>query len=113
MTLYSRLRYLFEHRAIHVTRRGLMIAAAIVAVLLVSLVTIDLGPGVRRMAEERGSTAIKRPIHIGRLSIHLLTGRVFVDNVVDRGAQAVGSSLLHGQRIWPWRSIGRRSCAGR
>jgi TamB, inner membrane protein subunit of TAM complex len=85
VNLSIRLRQLIQHRAIHVTRRGLMIAAAILAVMLVSLVTIDLGPAVRRMAEARGSQALKRPIHIGKLSIHLLTGSVLVDNISIEG----------------------------
>lgn len=111
MTLYSRLRRLFEHRAIHVTRRGLMIAAAIVAVLLVSLVTIDLGPAARKIAEERGSTAIKRPIHIGRLSIHLLTGRVLVDNVVIEGLKPSDRPFFTATHVavtLDWASLLRR-----
>jgi hypothetical protein len=113
--LHARLRRLYQHRAFHVTfhvtRRGLMIAAAIVAVLLVSLVTIDLGPAARKLAEDRGSQAIKRPLHIGALSIHLLTGRVFVDNITIEGLKPSDRPFFTARQLvvaLDWATLVRR-----
>src|SRR5579862_2004376 len=54
--------------------------AAILAVAIVTSITVDLGPAVRRAAEDAGSKQWKRPIHIGRLSIRLFGGRFVVDD---------------------------------
>jgi len=62
-----------------------MLVAALLAVGIVVSVTIDLGPVAREAAESAGSKAIERPIHIGRLAIHLLTGRFVVDDLVIDG----------------------------
>ena len=62
-----------------------MIVAALLAVGIVVSVTIDLGPVAREAAETAGSKAIERPIHIGRLAIHLLTGRFVVEDLVIDG----------------------------
>src|SRR4051812_16980152 len=59
---------------------GVSVAAAIIAVALVVSLTVDLGPSVRVYAERAGSDEIERPVHIGRLSIHLLTGRFIVED---------------------------------
>ena len=115
MTLYSRLRRVFRHRAFHVTfhvtRRGLKLTAAIVAVLLVSLVTIDLGPAVRKLAEDRGSQAIKRPVHIGGLAIHLLTGRVIVSDIRIDGLKPSDRPFFTAKRLavaLDWATLVRR-----
>ena len=115
MSLYSRLRGVFRHRAFHVTfhvtRRGLKLTAAIVAVLLVSLVTIDLGPAVRKLAEDRGSQAIKRPLHIGGLAIHLLTGRVIVSDVRIDGLKPSDRPFFTAKRLavaLDWATLVRR-----
>src|SRR5436190_6786908 len=57
-----------------------MLAAAILAAAIVATLTIDLGPRVRGYAERIGSRQLERPIHINRLEIHLLRGRVVVDD---------------------------------
>jgi hypothetical protein len=62
-----------------------MLAASILAAAMVATLTIDLGPRVRGYAEEIGSKQLKRPIHIDRLEIHLLRGRVVVDGFSIEG----------------------------
>src|SRR5512140_131479 len=61
-----------------------VIAAAGLALLLLALavaatLTVDVGTAfdgaLRKLAESRGSEYLHRPMHIGRLSIHLATGR--------------------------------------
>jgi len=64
----------------HVRRIWLVVAVGIAA-LLVSIVTIDLGPVVRRRAEIAGSAWIARPLHIGRLGLNLGRGRLVVEDL--------------------------------
>ena len=66
--------WLRTHKATRYIGRVLAICGVILAVTIVSTVTVDLGPAVRRLAEREGSRRIARPIHIDRLSIHLLRG---------------------------------------
>src|SRR5436190_13629578 len=58
-----------------------MLVVALLAAAIVASVTIDLGPAVRQRAERAGSDYIERPLHIGRLSIHLVTGKILVENL--------------------------------
>jgi hypothetical protein len=66
---------------------GLTLAALVVilATAIVATLTIDLGPAVRELAEREGGRRIERPLHIGRLSIHLLRGRVVVEDITIDG----------------------------
>ena len=88
-----------------------MIAAAIVAVAAVSVVTIDLGPAARKIAEDRGSKAIKRPLHIGRLSIHLLTGTVLVDDIMIEGLKPADRPFFTAKHLvvaLDWATLARQ-----
>ncbi len=62
-------------------RRSVKFALAILAASIVSTLTVDLGPAVRARAELEGSRYLERPIHIGRIGIHLLRGRVLVEGL--------------------------------
>ena len=62
-------------------RRAWLVVAVAVAVLLVSVVTIDLGPALRRRAEIEGSNFIDRPLHIGRLGLNLGRGRLVLEDL--------------------------------
>lgn len=77
MRVIKRLR---QHKAYRFGSRTTRIAAAILAVAIVATLTVDLGPAVRGWAEREGSQQLKRPIHIGGLHLHLLTGAVVVDD---------------------------------
>ena len=67
------------------TRRVIIVVTAIVAAILVSAVTIDLGPAMRTRAEQVASTQIERQVHIGRLGTYLLPGRFLVEDLVIEG----------------------------
>ena len=75
-----------------------MIIALLAAAVVVSL-TIDLGPSVRGLAERRGSEYLERPIHIGSLSIHVLTGRVIVENLAIDGVHQGDRPFFTAKRI--------------
>jgi hypothetical protein len=65
--------------------RRAVLALAIVVVLLalaiLSALTIDLGPAFRERAERAASGFLERPTHIGRIGIHLLSGNFVVEDL--------------------------------
>ena len=84
------------------------LALAIVAALLVTALTIDLGPSLRRVAEEQGSKFIKRPMHIGRLSARLSLGVFVVEDLVIEGLTPQERPFLRAKKITvdlPWWTI--------
>lgn len=96
MKLFPRLR---SPRTRRLAGTGLSIAAAILAAAIVSTLTIDLGPGLRALAEREGSRQLKRPIHLGRLSIHLARGRVVAENVSIEGLRPSDRPFLTARRL--------------
>jgi len=82
---FKRLR---EHPVLRFVSYTIAIATAIVAAAIVVSFTIDLGPVVRARAEEAASKQIQRPVHIGGLRIHLISGRVIVENLAIDGLHA-------------------------
>ena len=45
--------------------------------------------GIRRRAETAGSNYLKRPMHIGKLSVRLSTGSFIVENLVINALEAI------------------------
>jgi len=83
-----------------------MIVASLLAVSIVSTLTMDLGPALRQRAEREGSKYIERPMHIGRLSIRVFTGRFVVDDLVIEGLTSTDRPFLRAKSInvslsWP------------
>ncbi len=82
------------------TRLVVIYLAALGAAAFVSFVSVDLGPALRSRAEEAASTQIERPVHMGKLSIHLLTGRFVVEDVVIEGLAPDDRPFLTCERIF-------------
>ena len=82
MTVFKRLR---SHPVLRYVGLCFTVVVALLAASIVASVTIDLGPVVRRKAEDAGSTYLERPLHIGSLKIRLLTGKVLVGNLTIDG----------------------------
>ena len=82
VNVFKRLR---GHRVVRYVSLCLTIIVALLAAAIVTSVTIDLGPVVRARAEDAGSKYIERPLHIGALRIHLLTGKVLVEDLTIDG----------------------------
>ena len=82
MKFLARLR---RHKALRYGSFALMLVATIPAAAVVSTLTVDLGPSVRVLGEEQGSRLFERPIHIGTLSIRLITGHIEVNDLVIEG----------------------------
>src|SRR6478735_9449271 len=66
-------------------RRFAVAIGVIVAVLLVSTLTIDLGPALKARAEKAGSDWLERKLTIGRLGVHLGSGHFDVENLLIGG----------------------------
>lgn len=77
---------------IHAIRRRLrdvgvaaLAGLALVALMAIVGLRVDLGPALRARAEAAGSSYVHRPMHIGRLGVHLWSGRFVVDDLVIEG----------------------------
>jgi len=104
-----------NHPVTQRTRRAikiaLMVFSIIVAAAAVTTVTIDLGPVVRGRAEREGSRYLQRPMHIGRLSIHLLSGNYVVEDLLIEGLTPQSRPFLIARRIevsMPWSTLVNR-----
>src|SRR6187455_2918633 len=72
-------------RAYRYGRRFAVTIGVIVAVVVVSVLTIDLGPAARSWAETEGGKWLDRKMTIGRLGIHIGSGRFVVENLRIEG----------------------------
>ena len=114
--------------------RLVLAGVALIAAVLVSVVTVDLGPAVRAQAERAASTQLDRPVHIGRLGTYLLPGRFLVEDLVIEGlsprdepfftadqiivstswlALLRGEILVDDVEIGPWRMVAESFQDGR
>lgn len=75
------------------------ILAIAVAAFLVSVVTIDLGPSLKARAETEGSKFIDRPMHIGKLSVHIARGRFVLEDLRIEGLTPEARPWLIAKRI--------------
>jgi translocation and assembly module TamB len=94
--LLARLR---SHWAVRVSGRTISLVIAMLAAAFVASLTIDLGPSVRELGERRFSQQIKRPVHIGRLSIHLLRGQVVVEDFSIEGLKPSDRTFFTAKRL--------------
>ena len=89
-------------------RRAWLVVAVAVAVLLVSVVTIDLGPALKQRAEVEGSKFIDRPMHIGRLGLNLGRGTLVVEDLRVEGLTPAHDPWLVAGRVeltLTWRTL--------
>src|SRR6185436_9821839 len=76
----------------------LMLVAAILAGTIVASLTVDLGPVARRALETQGSKYLERPMRVGRLSIHVLTGKYVLEDMVIDGLHPGDRPFFTGKR---------------
>ncbi|MCM3878847.1 MAG: translocation/assembly module TamB domain-containing protein [Vicinamibacterales bacterium] len=96
---FKRFERVRSHLAFRFTRLGVVIAAAVLAAAIVTTVTIDLGPALRGLAEREGSRRIKRPMHIGQLSVRLLNGRFVLRDFVIEGLEPAHRPFLKARQV--------------
>ena len=87
-------------------RRGIAAAAVLVAVALVAVVTIDLGPAVRARAEQALGNYLEREVSIGGVGIYLLRGQFVVEDLTIGGLHPGDRPFLTAGEItlsvvWP------------
>src|SRR5690606_35495814 len=78
------------------------------AVGFVTSITVDLGPVLKGQAERAGSNYLKRPMHIGRLSVKLASGKYVVEDLVIEGLTPESRPWLRARRIevsMPWSTL--------
>ena len=78
---------------------GLAIASVVLATVVVSTLTIDLGPWLRGVAEAQGSRLIKRPIHIGALRLRVIRGRIDLDDLLIEGVAPTDRPFFTAKRL--------------
>src|SRR5439155_5696781 len=92
--------------AFRFTRLGVLIFAMVLAVAIVTTLTVDLGPAVRKIAESQGSNSIHRPMHIGKLSVRVASGKFVLDDFVIEGLAPTDRPFLRAKHLevslsWP------------
>src|SRR5688572_6780720 len=86
-------------RTYRYARRFAVTIGVIVSVLLVSLLTIDLGPALRARAEVEGGKWLERKMTIGRLGVNLGSGRFIVEDLQIGGMYPNEPPWLVAKRI--------------
>lgn len=90
---------------------GLSLVVAMLAAAIVVSLTVDLGPTVREYTERAGSKQIERPMHIGNLKIHLLSGKVIVEDFSIDGLRPGDRPFFTAKRLdvgLDWLNVFRR-----
>ena len=89
-------------------RRIVVTCAVIIAVSFVTTVSVDVGPALKARAETAASEFMRRPMHIGRLSVHLWLGRFVLEDIVIEGLTPESRPFLTARRItvsMPWSTL--------
>ena len=88
-----------------VVLRLVLVVTAVVAGLLVTLFSVDLGPHLRERAEREASKYLERPMHIGKLSAKLRPGEFELQDIVIEGLTPQSRPFLKAKKItvkFPW-----------
>ena len=80
-------------------RAVVVVIAVVLAATLVSVVTVDLGPSLRERAERAGGNWLERPMHIGRLGIHIARGEFVIEDLRIEGLTPEAPPWLVAKRI--------------
>jgi TamB, inner membrane protein subunit of TAM complex len=94
-----------------VIQRVLGLVAVLVAVAVVTLMSIDIGPWLRARAEQAASRYLDREVRIGELSARLLQGRFLVRDITIGGLRPGDRPFFTAGRVTvgvPWWTILRR-----
>src|SRR5918912_670479 len=80
-------------------RRFAVTIGVVIAVLVVSTLTIDLGPALKARAERAGVNWLERKMTIGRLGVRLGSGKFVVENLRIDGMYPNEPPWLEAKRI--------------
>lgn len=92
--------------------RLLAVGVAVLAAVVVSVFSVDLGPSLRGLAEREGAKFMERPMRIGRLSAKLTPGLFVIEDLVIEGLTPEDRPFLTAGQItvqvpW-WTAFSRR-----
>ncbi len=96
---FKRFERIRSHLAFRFTRFGVAALAVTLAVAIVSTLTIDLGPGLRALAEREGSKRVGRAMRIGRLGVRLFTGKFVLEDFSIAGLSPEDRPFITAKRI--------------
>ena len=108
---FKRFERVRAHLAFRVTRFGVIAFAMILAVTIVATLTIDLGPGLRGLAEREGSKRVGRTMRIGRLGVRLFNGKFVIEDFSIAGLEPTDRPFITAKRIdvsLAWEAMFRR-----
>ncbi|MCX6538948.1 MAG: translocation/assembly module TamB [Acidobacteria bacterium] len=94
MTLKDLARGVLRH-----SKRAAVLALALIAAGIVTSLSVELGPGLRKRAESAATNALRRPMHIGALSIRLFGGRFVVHDIVIEGLSPKDAPFFEAREI--------------
>jgi translocation and assembly module TamB len=80
-------------------RRFAVTIGVVIAVLVVSTLTLDLGPALKARAERAGGNWLERKMTIGRLGVHLGSGKFVIENLRIDGMYPNEPPWLEAKRI--------------
>src|SRR5688572_21115544 len=96
---FKRFERIRSHFAFRFTKLGVAVLAVTLAVAIVATLTVDLGPRLRGLAEREGTKRVGRPMHIGRLGVHIFSGKFAIENFVIEGLVPTDRPFLTAKRI--------------
>ena len=88
-----------DFRTYRYVRLSLIVVATILAVTVVSTLTVDVGPITRERAERAASDRLKRAVTIGNLSVRVLGGRVIVDDLRIDGREPTDKPFFTAKHL--------------
>jgi hypothetical protein len=97
-----------RRRVTQVSLYALALLTAILAALIVTLFTVDMGPYVKEEAEKRATTYLDRRMTIGRVSAKLTPGTFELHDVVIQGLTPEARPFLKARSLTvslPWWTI--------
>jgi hypothetical protein len=107
-TLTASFRHPVTRKARVIARRVIIVCAVILAVAVVTSVSVDVGPLLKRVAEEQGSRFIQRPMHIGRMEVRIWDGSYIIEDLRIDGLTPTSEPFLVAKRITvenAWRTL--------
>ena len=78
---------------------------------IVATLTIDLGPGLRGLAEREGLKRVGRTMRIGRLGVRLFNGKFVIEDFSIAGLEPTDRPFITAKRIdvsLAWEAMFRR-----
>ena len=92
-------------------RRTVIVCAVILAVAIVTTISTDLGPVLRKQAEEQGTRYMERPLHIGSMHVRIWDGAYIFEDLMIEGLAPDRTPFFTAKRIvvsMPWSTLFNR-----